>query len=349
MLGAKDFIGITWFMFAVAAIAVGLRVWIRFHYYAKNKEYMSALTVADWFLVGDLVFYGILTGMVTWLFKLEIINYERMPDAIYPNQAWTPDELLHWRQVMYASTALQVFAIWAVKATFLAIFYDIVKKIDGKLKTILHVITGFTFLSLIVSLLSYMIPCYDKPEIWRSDYTAQCSSRGVRISLPVQMSMDVLTDLMIMAFPVYLLQMLQLPRRERYAVLFIIAVGSISPISAVVRFGSLYDSLLSKKMHGKDYNGIITVLIGVEIPAAMIAACLPSMRVFFRRFRGSSFAGSSTRSSGSGSGGTIGSGGGRNKKSENGKSLGSQSSMVELQADGDLEMGKTSEGANKEY
>ncbi|KAI5785824.1 hypothetical protein EDC01DRAFT_631739 [Geopyxis carbonaria] len=205
-------------------------------------------------------------------------SYRRMPDAAYPTMGYNSSQLYLFRVLIYVLSELQHICVWLAKATFIAIFYDIIKTVPGQMRYMLHAITFFTVSTFIVTTLTYLIPCYGSKH--------ECF-KGIKIYLPVNYVCNILTDIAIMVFPVYLLKLLNMPRRERFAVWFIVAVGSISPIVATIKFGSMYDTLLRMTPHGRDYNMIVSAMNVIEIVFAIIAACLPSFRVFFRSINGS--------------------------------------------------------------
>jgi hypothetical protein len=92
---------------------------------------------------------------------------------------------------------------------------------------------------------------------------------------------NIITDLLLILIPVTLFKSLMLVRREYVAIAFVVSLGSVSIISAGIRFMLYWEILLSKNIATVSVDGMV-LWTNVDIALALAAVCLPAFRVLLR-------------------------------------------------------------------
>jgi hypothetical protein len=109
----------------------------------------------------------------------------------------------------------------------------------------------------------------------------KCPAAIALPSLITGTTSNILTDLLLIFIPVTLFKSLMLVRREYVAIAFVVSLGSISIISAGIRFMLYWELLLSKNIATVSVDGMV-LWTNVDIALALAAVCLPAFRVLLR-------------------------------------------------------------------
>ncbi|KIX10632.1 uncharacterized protein Z518_01716 [Rhinocladiella mackenziei CBS 650.93] len=118
------------------------------------------------------------------------------------------------------------------------------------------------------------------PE-WAASHSYRCQEEG--IAIPASAGFSVLGDLYSTLLPVLLIYNLGLPRRQKFALYALFALGFLAVAAGIVRT-VLLDVLLNKNY---DFTWILweTWIWGmVELYVAIFAASAPALKPFFQRF-----------------------------------------------------------------
>ncbi|KAJ6188491.1 hypothetical protein N7519_003399 [Penicillium mononematosum] len=118
--------------------------------------------------------------------------------------------------------------------------------------------------------------CLDKKALWFSNS-----------------AIHILTDILILIYPMPVLKSLQLPRKQKFALMAIFALGGFVLITSVLRLKSL---LVISNSDDPTYDNVgAATWSAVECNVAIICACLPGTRAFLSKLLPHIF---STRSNG---------------------------------------------------
>ncbi|KAJ5825662.1 hypothetical protein N7474_002800 [Penicillium riverlandense] len=106
--------------------------------------------------------------------------------------------------------------------------------------------------------------CLDKEALWFSNS-----------------AVHILTDLLILIYPMPVLQSLQLPKKQKLALMGVFALGGFVMITSILRLKSL---LVISKSTDPTYDNVgAATWSAVECNVAIICACLPGTRAFFTK------------------------------------------------------------------
>ncbi|KAK5065307.1 hypothetical protein LTR84_001145 [Exophiala bonariae] len=118
-------------------------------------------------------------------------------------------------------------------------------------------------------------------RLWASSHKFRCRTEGT--SLPVSGGLSVLGDLYSTLLPVFLVYYLDLPRRQKFALYGLFALGFLSVAAGTVRTVLLYKMLNTDF----DFTRILweTWIWGVvELYVAIWAASAPALKPFFKKY-----------------------------------------------------------------
>lgn len=117
--------------------------------------------------------------------------------------------------------------------------------------------------------------------VWASTHKFRCQTEGM--SLPVSGGLSVIGDIYSTLLPFFLVYNLDLPRRQKFALYGLFALGFLSVAAGTVRTVLLYQML-----HGDfDFTRILweTWIWGViELSVAIWAASAPALKPFFKKY-----------------------------------------------------------------
>ncbi|KAJ5467256.1 hypothetical protein N7475_005008 [Penicillium sp. IBT 31633x] len=118
--------------------------------------------------------------------------------------------------------------------------------------------------------------CFDKKALWFSNS-----------------AIHILTDIIILIYPMPVLKSLQLPKKQKFALMAVFALGGFVLITSILRLQSL---LVISNSNDPTYDNVgAATWSAVECNVAIICACLPGTRAFLSRLLPHIF---STRSNG---------------------------------------------------
>jgi hypothetical protein len=106
--------------------------------------------------------------------------------------------------------------------------------------------------------------CFDKKALWFSNS-----------------AIHILTDILILFYPMPVLRSLQLPKKQKFALMAVFALGGFVLITSVLRLRSL---LVISNSTDPTYDNVgAAEWSAIECNVAIICACLPSTRAFISR------------------------------------------------------------------
>ncbi|KAK6331433.1 hypothetical protein TWF730_004515 [Orbilia blumenaviensis] len=259
-------IGVEWGAFAITFPFVGLRV------FARHRA-------------GRLGLSDILVGL-TWLMLLitNTCDNELWRRGLYrDNLSWKdewshaipdPDTRMILMKISYASYFPYILELWGVKFSFLALYYGLVRSQLPKLRLALHFITGYTAITLIISIVLNLTWCTPIPRNWALDQRdhATCFTGLVPDLVPVIFHIS--SNFAIYTFPFVLLNSLRahLPGPQFKGILALFGLGAVYIGVTIGRFIA----------NGDEANiPTIAVWTAMEMAIGLIVVCCPALKILF--------------------------------------------------------------------
>ncbi|KAK4506774.1 hypothetical protein PRZ48_000507 [Zasmidium cellare] len=90
---------------------------------------------------------------------------------------------------------------------------------------------------------------------------------------------NIATDVITAILPLPVLKQLELPKRQRYALMTVFALGGFTCIVSILRLQSLY--IISRTTDTSWENPLAAIWSNVEINVAILCSCLPTLRCIF--------------------------------------------------------------------
>ncbi|RDL32400.1 uncharacterized protein BP5553_08856 [Venustampulla echinocandica] len=225
----EGFLITTWTLFAVSSILFIVRTIIKLKVLRKLSIDDALFTLGYLLLVGLSV---LSTNMVPWWFShtLMLYGHAARPDNYFLKY------MVPKMKVQYGVHMLYWSCLYAIKGSFLAFFH----RLTGGLQTprkILWVLIGFTFLTYLSFIFSLIMVC---PSM-----NFQCGEPGIKrsmISMRYGTSIDIISDTLIMLFPILLVYRLKLPLMQKFGLFTLFSLGIFIMVIAAVRVTALDNS-----------------------------------------------------------------------------------------------------------
>ncbi|KAI4223306.1 MAG: hypothetical protein L6R36_005510 [Xanthoria steineri] len=210
------------------------------------------------------------------------IGYICVTDTLYRvsevgNSAMPPyegfqDDTVFVLKIFFPNTLLLWTTLWLVK---LALLLQCRRLIDRRPHCLVvwWVIVGLTSLFYVGCVVSEFTSCHSL-HAWFT--FAQCSTerdtRASTVSLFYAFAVDIVTDLMIMIFPLRILWSLRLSRVRKVSIMAVFGVGIICIITSIVRVTNIH-----KRAHASQPAPSWLILWAViEAAIAVVVACMPT-------------------------------------------------------------------------
>ncbi|KAL0632173.1 hypothetical protein Q9L58_008966 [Maublancomyces gigas] len=181
---------------------------------------------------------------------------------------------------LYITTYFYLFTLWLVKAAFIQFYFEIFPYIKKWLRVALWITTVWTISGFIVVFFMMLFWCHPRSLSWNP--LKQCNPTTEMTPFVVLTVANLSSDLMISLLPLFVLSTLQLRRRENTALIFIFGIGAVSITATIARcvlIIGITNGLTPKKTSGMN----IMIWSTIEMGAALVAVCLPAMRVLLWR------------------------------------------------------------------
>lgn len=282
---------IIWVCFTVATLFVSLRLFVRWR---QNRR----------FLADDCwIFFA-------WLCTLTmaILQTEQMEALWYMTHlqagriAYEPEEMLAQRYQLakWQFPIIKMFWIilWSVKASFLAIFWRLVQPFVI-IRRMWYFVCFFTASALLVCVVCSVFTCNTPSSYFRGKYTSSSDQTDLyreafsdkcilgscdspkeqwrqNFNVIFSTTVDVTSDLMIMALPIAVLPSLQLDRKKKIGLGIVFSLGVIIISVAVVRMSQV---IVKRQV---DLVGL-AIWGAVETATALVVGSLPALKGLLTR------------------------------------------------------------------
>ncbi|RVD87261.1 uncharacterized protein DFL_001503 [Arthrobotrys flagrans] len=259
-------IAVEWGVFAITSLFVGLKV------FARHRA-------------GRLGFSDILVGL-TWLMFLitNTCDNELWRRGLYrDNLSWKddwsevipdPDTWMTLMKISYAFYFPYILELWGVKFSFLALYYGLVSSQLPKLRLTLHFITGYTAITLIISIVLNLAWCTPISRNWALDSADRTTCFTGLVPTLVPVVFHISSNFALYLFPFVLLNSLRahLPGPQFNGILVLFGLGAVYIGVTIGRFIA----------NGDEANiPTIAVWTAMEMAVGLIVVCCPALKVLF--------------------------------------------------------------------
>ncbi|KAI5781955.1 hypothetical protein EDC01DRAFT_235263 [Geopyxis carbonaria] len=260
-------LAVAWILSILQIIVVGLRLW------SVVQLQRGRINVSDIILLVALIFSLIGASGNTRLMVL----MKRM--MVNPTDVGL---LVQYMKVAFAIGFVYYLGLYAIKASLLAIYFQLFDKLEKSV--ILWLSVAFLTASFTVTMLVNLLACLPLSTNWTP--TNYCSTISKPWAFWLLTALSLATDLLVLMIPLLLVFQLKLSSRRNLAALVVIFIGAISIVSNIVRMVKVLPGTGS----GLDFNNSQQVLRTVAVWShvewffAFVAVCLPSYRALWHRW-----------------------------------------------------------------
>ncbi|CCX32389.1 Similar to hypothetical protein [Tuber melanosporum Mel28]; acc. no. XP_002835566 [Pyronema omphalodes CBS 100304] len=184
------------------------------------------------------------------------------------------------------STSLHYTSLlWLLKAAFLGYFAHVRDILSPRARTMYTCVCIFTMTTFLVTLAFQFSYCGPIERNWSLDPAYQCIHFHTLMVSTLQATLNFVTDFMILSMALIIISSMVLSHRDRIALRFIAAVGSVSMMMCVLRFIEVYRALTNPKYPYLQVVRQLTFWAALEVDVALVAFCAPAYKVLVTRRR----------------------------------------------------------------
>ncbi|KAF5657133.1 hypothetical protein FHETE_10583 [Fusarium heterosporum] len=259
---------VIWVCFSVATLFVALRLFVRWR---QNRRFLADDYWISWAWVCTLTMAILQTEQMDSLWYMTYLQHGRI--------AYDPKELETQRAQLskWQFPIIKMFWIilWSVKASFLSLFFRLVQPFPI-IRRLWYCVAVFTALALIVSIICSVLTCSPPSNYFRSSCDSPQEQWRQRFNVIFSTTVDVTSDLMIMALPIAVLPSLQLDKKKKIGLGVAFSLGVIIICVAVVRMTQV---IVGDKV---DLVGL-AIWGAVETATALVVGSLPALKGLLSR------------------------------------------------------------------
>jgi len=234
------------------------------------------------------VWFSLLGGIANYAWQLwfaaRIIKFHdsKEPDIV-PLLGLPPKEATMYMKGAFFNDQAHVCTVWAVKAAFLTIQYDMTRAIAGWHRFLIYIASAylmFTFLFLFF--MSFVYCRHDLSTLW--SYSNYCSCLNLNSMITTEWAMNFCGDIILIVLYVLIIRRLQIGGRQLLAFGFIFFLLGTTMTVSTVAYAELIS--INNSPDGTEADDPVFEKWNVwnfsEWAVAMIAVCLPALRSYFR-------------------------------------------------------------------
>ncbi|KAL2119931.1 hypothetical protein VTJ04DRAFT_6892 [Mycothermus thermophilus] len=260
---------IIWCFYTGVTIFVGLRLFVRVR---QNGRLLvdDGIIVFAWLCFTTMCILQ--TIQLPHLWYTTYLSAGRLAPGV--ETTYHLEQLTRWQ---FPVIKLFWTVLWTVKASFLAVFFRLVKPFPI-LRRLWWVVAVFTFLAYVGCWLASTLTCSPPSDYFKA---GKCNTPHElwmqKFNVIYSTTVDISSDLMIMALPISILPSLQLDMRRKIGLGVAFSLGFIIISVAVVRMTQILTFSGTVDLIGLAIWGC------VETSAAIIVGCLPPLKALLSR------------------------------------------------------------------
>ncbi|KAI9817312.1 MAG: hypothetical protein M1832_004734 [Thelocarpon impressellum] len=276
LISERGLLIVTWLTFGLATVLTGFRLYVR---RVKLRRFFwdDACHVFAWVIL--LVSAALYTSIAPVLYRVMAVTSGQ--------QLLTVDfitrDIPRYVDFQFASTILFWVVLWAVKFSFLIFYRRFFRDLRSHMIA-WWAVTAFTSLAFIACLVPLLTACGSTAAYFRINACLTDSAiRRTKFSIKISTSVDVLSDLMIMALPLRILWSLNITKRQKAGLATAFSLATIVIVFAIIRAVQTHATLTPQAISSLQRADPIalTLFSVLESSVAVIVSCLPSFRVLF--------------------------------------------------------------------
>ncbi|PWW80312.1 hypothetical protein C7212DRAFT_342010 [Tuber magnatum] len=224
----EGMIGILWFLVIFDATFLAIRFYL---IVTRPRVTIAAFaSEACIFAAFSLILFETTSTTVYQAMRIKYRN-----DPTIPKSLGMPREtLILMFKFQLAEVEMYLTGVWLVKGSFLALYFDIFRSLQPRIKRMLQLTTAYTVLSWFANFLLPLLYCRPLSLVWSIEH--HCTSFRSSFGTTFPMVTNVTTDLLIMAIPILVLRTLNLRKSEMVAIAFLLSLGCLTIIAALLRY-----------------------------------------------------------------------------------------------------------------
>ncbi|CUS12214.1 unnamed protein product [Tuber aestivum] len=298
-----------WTLVLVLYIVLGLRTWAlrSTNYSMFSPRGISTLCISltvtlvtvvcaavTWSLVGPL--HSVPKDVLESLYNADSSG---SGDVVFDGDPRAPMELVF--KVNFGSMILFYVVLWLVKVAFVVIYFEFSKELSHRTRKLLYITIAAVAVTFIFVICLHCLWCLPISENWAFKALTDTDTCRANLAPSVIASViNVLVDILIMVAGFSIVRSLDLGGSNIRSAYLIITMGSLTVVVAFIRmivlavrmknqnrtYDNIYNGMASEQNRASVYVPIQESAVGyaeVEAILACIAACLPGIRVLFRK------------------------------------------------------------------
>ncbi|KAF3917536.1 hypothetical protein AA313_de0200923 [Arthrobotrys entomopaga] len=270
---------------AVSGLAAGVIQWVAFgltlpfvalRLYARHRAVRLGLSDLLVVLTLLMFFIHVIINMVLARYGLfhNDLSFVRGWSSAFPD-----DNLrIYIQKINYINYIPYLLELWGVKFSLIALYYTLITIQLPKLRIVLHCITAYTVITIIISILLYLFWCVPITLNWSiaPEDRRKCTMGQVPFLVPIGFHMS--SDFALYLLPFILLKSLsmRLPKRQFAGVLGLFGLGAVCICISICR-------IIAGKRQAKATT--VAVWTALEMAAGVIVICLPALKVLLPKRR----------------------------------------------------------------
>ncbi|KAF5573216.1 hypothetical protein FPANT_12516 [Fusarium pseudoanthophilum] len=264
----QGLVTIVWTCFTIATLFVSLRLFVR---WLQNRRFLADDYWITWAWLCTLTMAILQTEQMDSLWYMTYLQAGRV--------AYDPIELeSHRIQItrwQFPIIKLFWIILWSVKASFLALFYRLVQPFPV-IRRCWYAVAVFAASALIVCIICSVLTCSPPSNYFQGSCDSPREQWRQSFNVIFSTTVDVATDLMIMALPIAVLPSLQLDIKKKIGLGIVFSLGIIIISVALVR--------MSKVIVGNQVDLVGLAIWGaVETATALVVGSLPALKGLLNR------------------------------------------------------------------
>ncbi|OAG05522.1 uncharacterized protein CC84DRAFT_1067354, partial [Paraphaeosphaeria sporulosa] len=189
-------------------------------------------------------------------------------------QALTLEDGIKSLKALFASIMMYNFGLTFTKASIVLQYMRI--SIDQNVRNACWVAMGVVVALCVEAFFANVFACSPVPKFWDDRIPGRCINKTAMYYANAAIS--VVTDVALVILPIFIIRKLQLRRREKYTLAFILGLGGFASIASLLRIHTL-QKLETTTDISWDNPGTATWSV-IEMNLGIICASLPTLRAF---------------------------------------------------------------------
>ncbi|KAM3076961.1 hypothetical protein ACMFMG_003572 [Clarireedia jacksonii] len=259
-------LGVCSAMLVLITVVVGARIWIRLKYAKGGLGADDYCIIAAWVL-----------GAAFDLDPINQVKYglgQHIYDLPDPTILTGSLELYYFGELLYYI---------CVSVTKMAILFLYLRLATSKtFRKLVWCVMGFVILTALSSCLASIFQCTPIKKSWSLDKHSPGHCINVNALFYANASLDIFQDLVIYILPMNMLYHIQIPKRQKYALMLVFAVGGFVVVTGAIRLYYLQGAQASDDPSYDNVGG--AVWSSIESNIGIVCASLPHFKPLIDRF-----------------------------------------------------------------